>query len=421
MSREPITGPSVWTADDLQRDPSWIYTLDASHLQELGQDRPLSSPVTTLLDRISDELEHGRGVARLRGLPIDRYSENELRRIFWTIGCHIGTPLFQNRSGEIMGEVRDETHDAAPASRPPIPARSNHPAPARARPDRCGSTPTVATSSPCSVPAMASPGACRSSPASPPSTTRSSAAAPTCSTSCSPTTGTPAPADEDGAFAEPVFALPVFGMRDGQITSQYSRTYVEQAQEYGSVPRLRATQNEALDLLAEVAEHTCLHAPFEPGDIQFLNNHVVYHGRTAYQDDAERGQSRLLLRLWLAVPNSRPLPEGFDVLWGAIHRALCAAGLSRRMGGGALPNYGSIAWIRSSSADSVKGLRTNGRPAPARSAASGLPDMSSTGIPDPSARVSRSWPSPPGSEQSKRMRFTRFSRRTSTASDSFAA
>lgn len=126
------------------------------------------------------------------------------------------------------------------------------------------------------------------------------------------------PTDEDGAYAEPVFALPVFGMRDGQITSQYSRTYVEQAQEYGSVPRLRATQNEALNLLAEVAEHTCLHAPFEPGDIQFLNNHVVYHGRTAYQDDAERGQSRLLLRLWLAVPNSRPLPEGFDVLWGAI-------------------------------------------------------------------------------------------------------
>ena len=100
--------------------------------------------------------------------------------------------------------------------------------------------------------------------------------------------------------------------------ARYSRTYVEQAQEYGSVPRLRATQNEALNLLAEVAEHTCLHAPFEPGDIQFLNNHVVYHGRTAYQDDAERGQSRLLLRLWLAVPNSRPLPEGFDVLWGAI-------------------------------------------------------------------------------------------------------
>ena len=90
---------------------------------------------------------------------------------------------------------------------------------------------------------------------------------------------------------------------------------------------MRATQNEALDLLAEVAEQTCLHAPFEPGDIQFLNNHVVYHGRTAYQDDAERGQSRLLLRLWLAVPNSRPLPEGFDVLWGAIHPGAVRGGV----------------------------------------------------------------------------------------------
>ncbi len=36
------------------------------------------------------------------------------------------------------------------------------------------------------------------------------------------------------------------------------------------------------------------------------------------EDDAASGQSRLLLRLWLAVPNSRALPDGFDVLWGDI-------------------------------------------------------------------------------------------------------
>ena len=319
MSREPITGPSVWTADDLQRDPSWIYTLDASHLQELGRDRPLSGPVTTLLDRISDELEHGRGVARLRGLPIDRYSEDELRRIFWTIGEHMGTPLFQNRTCEIMGEVRDETHDAAPSFQASNPgkvqssrARARSTGPLRFHTDRCDVIALFCArngiaggvSKLASIPTIYNEILCRR---------------PTCSTSCSPTTGTPAQPTKTAPLRNRSSRCPSSACataRSPAILSHLCRTGAG----IRLCPAVASTQNEALDLLAEVAEETCLHAPFEPGDIQFLNNHVVYHGRTAYQDDAERGQSRLLLRLWLAVPNSRPLPEGFDVLWGAIHR-----------------------------------------------------------------------------------------------------
>ena len=83
------------------------------------------------------------------------------------------------------------------------------------------------------------------------------------------------------------------------------------------MPRITTAQNEALDLLAEVAEETCLYAPFVPGDIQLLNNHVIFHGRTAYEDDSASHQERLLLRLWLSMPNSRRLPQGFEVLWGS--------------------------------------------------------------------------------------------------------
>lgn len=314
MPQEPITGPSVWTANDLLGDTSWIYTIDPS---DLDATRSLSSPITALLDRISEELEHGRGVARLRGLPIDRYSENDLRQIFWAIGQHMGTPLFQNRTGEIMGEVRDETHDTAPSFQPTEAgkvqssrARARSTGPLRFHTDRCDVIALfcVANGIAGGVSKLAS---------IPTIHNEILRRRPDLLDELFTDYWRSRPADEDGARADTVFALPVFGMRDGQITSQYSRTYVEQAQEHASVPRLRPAQNEALDLLAEVAEHTCLHAPFEPGDIQFLNNHVVYHGRTAYQDDVARGQSRLLLRLWLAVPNSRTLPEGFDVLWGA--------------------------------------------------------------------------------------------------------
>ena len=97
------------------------------------------------------------------------------------------------------------------------------------------------------------------------------------------------PTDEDDLSPDNVFAMPAFGFARRRITSQYSRTYVEQAQEVARVPRLSAAQNEALDMLAAVAEEVCLHSAFEAGDIQLLNNHVIYHRRTACGAASRRG------------------------------------------------------------------------------------------------------------------------------------
>src|SRR3546814_9875508 len=84
------------------------------------------------------------------------------------------------------------------------------------------------------------------------------------------------------------------------------------------VRKLTDAEHEAIKLLMEVAEEQCFEMRFAPGDIQLLNNHVVYHGRTAFKDDATTGQDRMLMRLWLSVPNSRALPEDHAVLWGDI-------------------------------------------------------------------------------------------------------
>ena len=37
----------------------------------------------------------------------------------------------------------------------------------------------------------------------------------------------------------------------------------------------------------------------EPGDMQFVNNYHVLHGRKAYEDDRPSGRIRHLKRLWL--------------------------------------------------------------------------------------------------------------------------
>ena len=96
-----------------------------------------------------------------------------------------------------------------------------------------------------------------------------------------------------------------------------------------SVPRLTREQDEALDLVAEVCDELGHEHEFRPGDIQLLNNHVVYHGRRAYTDDPGPGQDRLLFRLWLAPPTSRPLPAGFEVLWGRIEAGAVRGGIAQ--------------------------------------------------------------------------------------------
>ena len=47
-------------------------------------------------------------IVKLRGIPVDRYSEEDLKRLYFAIGTHVGTPVFQNRSGELMRAIRDE-------------------------------------------------------------------------------------------------------------------------------------------------------------------------------------------------------------------------------------------------------------------------------------------------------------------------
>ena len=70
---------------------------------------------------------------------------------------------------------------------------------------------------------------------------------------------------------------------------------------------------EALELFYATASDAALRLdlPFEVGDIQFLHNHLILHGRTRYTDWPEPGRKRHLMRLWLSMPDGRVLPEAF--------------------------------------------------------------------------------------------------------------
>jgi len=354
MTREPLTGRANWHGKDLDKSGDWIRTLDATHLREIDaalarvkraqlplcgftrDDFPLSS-TADLLGSISEELENGRGMVRLRGLPINRHSEDDIRQIFWGIGTHLGTSVYQNAKGEIMGEVRDETglptQTYAPIEAGRITssrARARSTGPLRWHTDRCDVIALLCV---------------RNARAGGVSKLTSIVTIfneilrrrPDLLELLCQDYWRARPSDEDGQTTARAFALPVFGVRDGKLTCQYSRTYVEQAQEFPEVPRLTPAQVEALDLLAEVAEDVCLYSPFVPGDLQLLNNHVIFHGRTAYEDDSASHQERLLLRLWFSMPNSRRLPTGFGGFWGSAEGGAIRGGVIQPGTGDRMP------------------------------------------------------------------------------------
>ena len=53
------------------------------------------------------QLENGAGFVYVRGLPVDRFDEGQLRRLFWGIAIHLGTPVSQSAAGERLFSVAD--------------------------------------------------------------------------------------------------------------------------------------------------------------------------------------------------------------------------------------------------------------------------------------------------------------------------
>lgn len=335
--RKPLSGPDLWLGKVMNRRTDWIHVLEKEEIADLQQAVRVvragpagmyavtagNFPLPVLSRRfeaISRSLEHGCGLANIRGIPTGKFSDDDLRWVLWGIGAHLGTAVSQNRSGEFFAEVRDYGEQLGrPDSRGYRTASS-----LRFHTDRCDvvallcarqckeggdsrivSTPAIHNAMLERRPDLLEElfGAYHHSRQS-----------------------------EEVPGELPYYVNPVFGLHKGRFSSQYSRSYIESAQKFNGTPRLRKEQDEALDLLAALADELCLQTRMEPGDIQLLNNHVTYHSRTAIVDHEEKEKKRLVYRLWLSTPDSRELPSSYDILWGPT-----AAGALR---GGVTPSSG---------------------------------------------------------------------------------
>jgi hypothetical protein len=321
--RAIITGPGVWFGAEIQRDESWICRLDAQSVEEIdralahakraGATIPFSADAFPLprfaaeLDRILEEVESGRGFVLLRGIPRTRYTDEECELLYWGLGVHLGNPVSQNVRGHRLGHVRDEGRVLADPNARAYQTNQRMDFHADILPvdvlallclrtAKSGGESRV-------VSALTVHNVLRKE--------RPDLLEVLYGTFHVDWRG------EEPAGEQSWFTIPMFSVRDGQVTSRISsRAYFESAARFGEPLRMSTLQREALDAVQEIANRPALmlSMDFQEGDIQLINNHTTLHARTAYEDHDEPGRQRHLLRMWIAVSDDRrrPLAQALD-------------------------------------------------------------------------------------------------------------
>lgn len=314
-----VEGPSAWYARDLKDPDEWSYTLTSDDIAELDEqidhwkEAPLDevgrarTPLPRfgpVLRNLGHELDQGRGFFLIRGLPVERYSEQESSLAFWIIGNALGRPVSQNGTGELLGHVRNTGADIRKptvrgyATKDRLYYHTDHAdvvALLCLSPSKSGGLSTLASSvtvhnelvrrRPDLVPRLHEPFAFDYRGEQPPGTDR------------------------------PYFTSPIYTIHEGRLSAYISKPFIHTAQRFVGVRKLTEHDEEALELMQEIAgeDGIRLDMDFQPGDMQFLSNYSILHSRTSFEDYEEPARRRHLLRLWLRQPEARPLPAGFGL------------------------------------------------------------------------------------------------------------
>jgi hypothetical protein len=123
----------------------------------------------------------------------------------------------------------------------------------------------------------------------------------------------------DSGNQRPYVMQPIFSQKEGFFACSYLRVLIDRADQDEHCPSLSQIQLEAINYLDQVCERSELQTTFmmKRGEILFLNNWTRLHRRTAFTDHSEISMRRHLLRVWLSMPNSRPLDDSFQENFGS--------------------------------------------------------------------------------------------------------
>lgn len=310
-------GPAVWHSAEVRADRSWEIALTDGQrslivaavqaarrngltIATLSRDGFPLGPMASDVAAWSEVLEHGRGFLLLHRFPVDLLDEAETELAYVGLGTHLGRPVGQNRSGDLLTHIRDERLPQGPGK-----VRLYR---TRERQDfhtdgadiigllclhraRSGGESRIVSSHaiyneilrtrPDLIEVLYAPFHWDRQ-------------------------------DEEQPGEQPWFVLPPLMDVDGAPRLFYIGWYLRDSQRHAEVPRLTAAQVEAMETIERLANSPEFHLEmdFQPGDVQFLNNGRILHAREAYEDDDDPGARRHLLRLWLAAHRFTSVESG---------------------------------------------------------------------------------------------------------------
>ena len=314
----PIEDPAAWRGDRMAERSDWILPLDEGMVAELESavaavvargidlfavtrpDFPLPR-MSGHLEAMLRELEGGRGFVLLRGLPVARWSDAENRIAIWGLGAHLGLAVGQDLAGNLLHDVRDTGR-------------------------RFGSDDSIRyyqTSHAIRLHTdggdVFALGCVRQGASGGRSLVVSAAEVFNRIVRRRPDLAVVLQEDfwmdargqrPDGARCQ---ILPIYTYHQGHLSILLKPEYIDSAQRFDDVPRLTDAQREALEWFHRITREPGVALEFDlrPGDVLLASNHTIMHGRTEFEDASDPAYRRHLLRLWLTIPNGRPLPPHY--------------------------------------------------------------------------------------------------------------
>lgn len=275
-------------------------------LSEVGPEDWRLSAFAKSLPAWMQQLGSGLGFILVRGFPVSRYSEEQAAIAYWLLARHMGTPVSQNSDGDLLGHVRDVGADPGDHNTRLYKTRaalSFHTDGADLigllclRAGKSGGVSRI-----CSSIWVFNEILKRRPDLAPLLLDRWHHHA----------------HGQLGPSGPQTFEVPIVTI-DGAIFRMFLLLWYirNAADDFPETAGLSEKQLELLSLLETLPEEpgVALDMEFQPGDMQFLKNSVILHGRSAYEDHADSEQKRHLLRVWLSVPS---FADGDALLRGGV-------------------------------------------------------------------------------------------------------
>ena len=315
MPGEAIVDPADWKGSDLETDSRWFYQLKDEDIKALldmaaqvrarigeepnkllGLERadfPLGS-FQPALDSMQAELSDGLGVALIRGLPAAALDRLDSAIIYWGIGRHLGQARSNNPDGDMLGHVTDLGKD-------------------QENPNTRGYQTRATMDYHCDQSSIVGLFCVRTAREGGVSKIASAIrvynellkrnpehvrllSEPLCWTKHG----------EVNTGEDDFYRSPVFSFLENKLCVAFGPRHIIKGHALPGVTPLTDAQLGAIRNAEDIAEEIHFAMQLEPGDMQFLNNYVMLHTRTAYTDWSDPAKKRLLWRLWLSSPELRP-------------------------------------------------------------------------------------------------------------------